>query len=156
YSKSDFIPSRLRLTSQRSQTHQRGHRPERTGSESSGTHISGRNIAPQRQPTADGKVDNQQAEKHALAQTARVERQAGQQDDPHNVGRGGPEVMRPFVLVAGNVAKGYPREVSAAKKTGHAPQRRAAHEVTGTGGLLRPVLFPDLGPGVNLRVFYLP
>src|SRR5208282_6450122 len=89
----------------------------------------------------------QQAEKHALAQAARVERQTGQQDDPHDVGGGGPEVVRPFILVVSDVAERHPCEVSAAEKAGHSPQRRAAHQVAGT--VRRPPL------RLNHLVFYL-
>src|ERR1700675_4848711 len=49
--------SKLRRTSQRSQTNQRGNRPESASSNSSGAHIGGRNVAPQRQTTADHKID---------------------------------------------------------------------------------------------------
>src|ERR1019366_6330156 len=74
--------------------------------------------------------------------------QGGQQENPDNVGRGSPPVVRPVILVTRDVAERKPGEVGATEEAGHAPQRRAAHQVAGTVGLLRPAF--------NLRVFYLP
>src|SRR6266478_3704188 len=81
-------------TCQRRETRKCSHRPKRAGSNSRGTHVCGRNAMPQRQTKADREINNQQAKKQALAQTARVERQAGQQKYPHHVGCGRPIVVR--------------------------------------------------------------
>src|SRR5712692_11362877 len=85
-------PAQIGRTCQRRQTHQRSHRPERAGSDSRGTHVCGRNAVPKRQPAADYKIDDEQAKEQTLAPAARVERQAGQQKNPHKVGRGRPIV----------------------------------------------------------------
>src|SRR5208282_2203586 len=81
-------------------------------------------------------------------------------NDPHDVGHGGPGVVRPFILVASDVAKGNPSEVRAAEESGHAPQGRAAHQVAGSVGKPRPGLRcglrPCLCPDLSLRAFYLP
>src|SRR5258706_15668641 len=121
YGKSDILLSKLSRIPQRGQTYQRGYRPECASSDSSAAHIGGWNVTPQRQPAADDKIDNQQAEEHALPQAARVERKTGEQEDPHDVGGGGPEVVRPFVLIANDAAERNPREVGAAEEAGHAP-----------------------------------
>ena len=76
---------------------------------------------PQRQPKTNQKIDDQHAEQYTLAQTPRVEGKSAEQHDPYDVGRRGPTVVRPFIIVAGDAAKRNPREVGAAEEAGHAP-----------------------------------
>jgi hypothetical protein len=76
---------------------------------------------PQRQRASGYKIDNQHYEKYALAQALRVKREAKEQYDPDDIGRGGPEVVRPFVLVVGDVRKGNPSEVGTANEPCQAP-----------------------------------
>src|SRR5258708_4526362 len=65
YGKSDILLSKLSRIPQRSQTHQRGYRPEYASSDSSAAHVRGRNVTPQRQPAAHDQVYNHQAEEPA-------------------------------------------------------------------------------------------
>src|SRR5208282_6904854 len=94
--------------------------------------------------------------KQTLAQAARVECQGGQQENPHDVGRGGPGIMGPFILVVSDVGKRNPGEVGTAEEAGHAPQGRAAHQVAGMIGLPSAVLRSDIGSDLTLCVLYLP
>ncbi len=136
--------------SQRGQTEQRSQRPECAGSTAGYSHIAGGDALPERQATTHGEIDNQHAEKDALAPTMRVECKGTQQHYPHDVGHGGPIVVRPFKLVVDYVGKGDPREVSATEESGQAPQGRAAHQVRGIFGRIL------LCNGIETRVFYLP
>ena len=87
---------------------------------------------PECKSKADQKIDDQHAKEQTLAETACIEGEGGEENDPDDIGRSRPGIMWPFVFIASNVAKRNPREVSASEEARHAPQRSPAHEMAGT------------------------
>src|SRR5258708_10200883 len=114
------------------QTHQRRESPQSAGSDSRIVYLTRRNGLPHGQTKADHKIGHEHAEENSFAQTVCVQHQPDQQNDPNDISRRRPSVVRPVILPVHNVTEGNPGKVRACQKSHHAPPRRATHQMAGS------------------------